>query len=1007
MLKKPAVILALIGIISTCFLVSAQEIPYKTGKWDATKYGNHRAVLHISSHEDKVWVHLPWRRRDKNPDKKRIVIIDAATGHQLKNVFPIHVNQEHGDILLQPRTIPGDYYVYYLNNEMSGRSNYPTVIYPPPEKTLPTEWFRKVASVAASSPGLQRENFPQAEVKEFQSIDELNSFYPMEVIATHKEISDLLHKNPDSAYLLFPEDRKFPIRMTDHIPFRWIKIGAGKDFQGQVFRGEYYTFQIGVYACRQEINNLTVRFSALSRESDSANGIIPAASFTCFNTSGKDWQGNSFTREMPVPQGKVQALWCGFKVPLDAQPGDYFGSVVISPQDLSPTRIELQLEIRPGTLPDAGDSEPWRHSRLRWLDSTLAFDSGIVPPYTPMSQDDNTFTCLGRKVRLGDMGFPVSIQSFFTEEMTSIGRQGRELLAAPVSLQVKDEKGFTKTWRAQEFNILNKAAGEIVWESSGIADDVELECRSRMEFDGYMDFQVKLTANRKIKVKDICLEIPLNRAVTKYMMGMGVKGGLRRAGFKWKWDQEKNQDSIWLGDINAGIQVSLRDNRYSRPLNTNFYLLKPLVMPRSWWNKGKGGCEVIEKDADTVMLRFFSGDRSIANNEELFFYFSFLVTPFRPLDTKKQWSTRFYHRYEDVDKIAARGANTINVHHATAVNPYINYPFLRPAEMKAYIEQAHARDMQVKIYYTVRELSNRAPELFALRSLGDEIFFPGEGGGFSWLQEHLGGNYIAAWFVPDLKDAAIINSGVSRWHNYYVEGLNWLVNNIAIDGLYIDDVAFDRTTMKRVRKVLDRNRPDSLIDLHSANQFNVRDGYANSANLYLEHFPYIDRLWFGEYFDYDSAPDFWLIEVSGIPFGLMGEMLQDGGNPWRGMLFGMTSRLPWAGDPSELWRVWDEFGMQDSEMIGFWAPSCPITTGHEKILATVYKKEGAALISIASWAEKDVSLQLKIDWSSLGLEREEVRIIAPRIPGFQDPEEFGLGDSILVKPGRGWLLHLY
>ncbi|MCK7518241.1 MAG: DUF6067 family protein [Ignavibacteriales bacterium] len=27
-----------------------------------------------------------------------------------------------------------------------------------------------------------------------------------------------------------------------------------------------------------------------------------------------------------------------------------------------------------------------------------------------------------------------------------------------------------------------------------------------------------------------------------------------------------------------------------------------------------------------------------------------------------------------------------------------------------------------------------------------------------------------------------------------------------IDGLYLDDVAFDRTTMKRVRKVLDRNR---------------------------------------------------------------------------------------------------------------------------------------------------------------------------------------------------------
>ena len=78
----------------------------------------------------------------------------------------------------------------------------------------------------------------------------------------------------------------------------------------------------------------------------------------------------------------------------------------------------------------------------------------------------------------------------------------------------------------------------------------------------------------------------------------------------------------------------------------------------------------------------------------------------------------------------------------------------------------------------------------------------------------------------------------------------------------------------------------------------MRDGFASSANLYLEHFPYLNRLWFGEYFDYNSAPDYWLTEISGIPFGLMGEMLQDGGNPWRGMVFGMTGRLPWSGQPA-------------------------------------------------------------------------------------------------------------
>ena len=83
------------------------------------------------------------------------------------------------------------------------------------------------------------------------------------------------------------------------------------------------------------------------------------------------------------------------------------------------------------------------------------------------------------------------------------------------------------------------------------------------------------------------------------------------------------------------------------------------------------------------------------------------------------------------------------------------------------------------------------------------------------------------------------------------------------------------------------------IDIHSANQFNDKDGFASSANMYMEQLPYTDRLWLGEYFDYDNTdPAYWLVEVSGIPFGLMGEMLEGGGNPWRGLVFGMTGRAP-------------------------------------------------------------------------------------------------------------------
>lgn len=197
-----------------------------------------------------------------------------------------------------------------------------------------------------------------------------------------------------------------------------------------------------------------------------------------------------------------------------------------------------------------------------------------------------------------------------------------------------------------------------------------------------------------------------------------------------------------------------------------------------------------------------------------------------------------------------------------------------------------------------------------------------------------------------------------------------------------------------------------LVDLHSANQYNERDGFNNSAFLYMEHFPYINRLWFGEYFDYENeSPDFYLTEVSGIPFGFMGEMLQDGGNPWRGMLYGMTNRMPYQNQkPDARWKLWDDFGIKGSEMIGYWVKDNPIKTNNENVLATVYKKDGKVLVSIGSWATDDTAIKLNIDWKKIGIDPKKAKITAPEIKDFQPERMFNPEDEIPVKKKKGWLL---
>ncbi|MBE0460438.1 MAG: hypothetical protein IBX60_02215 [Candidatus Aminicenantes bacterium] len=1002
-MQKPIIysmiLLMLLSLISALF---PEEIHFGVGSWAEDVYGNHRVVIHVDSKSDAVWLHVPWRRRDYHPEKKNIILIDAQTEKRIENICRVNINREFGDIVFQPVSVPGDYYLYYMPYEMTGSKNYPTVIYPEPEEAADTEWLKKNSLDKKNNYFQKLSNFPKARVLEIQTIDEFNSFYPMEVIATADETEELLNKHAGSRFLLFPEDRKYPIKMTDDLPLRWIKKGPQESFVGTAARGEFYAYQIGVYACKNNIPDIDISFKELMCLQTGT--LIPSSASRCFNKGGIDWIGKPFTKIYSVDKGKILPLWCGVQIPEEVLPGEYKGEVTITPSGMEPKKLSIILEIKDEIIEDAGDNEPWRHSRLRWLDSEIALDDGIVGPFIPMKVNGSTVSCLGRNVSIAKSGLPESIQSFFSPEVTDFREKAIEILVSPMELKIETIDNKVLPWKSDGIRIVKNNEGAVVWESKNTAGPLVMICRAQMEFDGSIEFLVNLHARETINVNDIRLEIPISKEVAKYMMGMGVKGGIRPAEFHWKWDPKKNQDSVWIGDVNAGIQCSFRDENYSRPLNTNFYHSKPLIMPRSWCNDGKGGCAIIDFDELTVLISAYSGNRTIKAGEELNYNFNMLLTPFKCLDTEHQWNIRFYHHFSPVEEIAKTGANTINVHHANEINPYINYPFLRPKEMKAYIDGAHAKGMKVKIYYTVRELSNRAPELFALRTLGDEIFSYGPGGGFSWLQEHLVSNYITGWFVPKLKDAAIINSGVSRWHNYYLEGLNWLVRNVGIDGLYIDDVAFDRNIMKRVRKILDRGREGALIDLHSANQFNPRDGFANSANLYLEHFPYLNRLWFGEYFDYDSPPDFWLIEISGIPFGLMGEMLQDGGNPWRGMLYGMTARFPWSGNPTHLWKAWDGFGIEESKMFGYWSPSTPVKIDNNDILATAYVKKGSTLISIASWAKKRVSVHIKIDWNVLGITPEKAQFYAPFIKDFQDQATFVPTDSIPVDPGKGWLL---
>ena len=998
-----AVIMAWWDRAARATIIKRDSLRYGVGVWEADSLGNHRAVVRVNTASDAVLAHIPWRRRDSMPEKINVVVVAAATNQRVRNVFRLAVNREFGDIVFQA-TVPGEYYVYYMPYTGTFRSNYPKITYRAVEPTGDPTWLSANGLETGGAPSNVSRAMPVATMIGFDAINEFSQFTPMEYIATAAELSALRTANPRAPFLAFAEDRSRSIRMSKDIPAVWAARGAYRPFAGTALRGEYYTFQIGVWAHRTALDSLRYRSSPFRRRGGSQ--VIPASAVTPFNLEGTDWSGQRFTRAVHVDSGRVQALWFGLDLPTSTAPGDYDGTITLGAKGATEQSVRVTLHVGAGIIVNHGDDAPANLTRLRWLNSQLAADDEVAAPYTPLRVSGSTIALLGRSFTFGNDGMPISIQSYFSPNNTAIGTTAREILSAPVRMLVRDSADRDVKWRGPPPRIRKQAAGAVAWESGLSAGALQLQTDATLEFDGTAEYRVALKATRRTSLRNVRFEIPLKADAAKYMMGLGQKGGYRLEDFHWTWDvAKKNQDAAWLGDVNAGIQFTLKDEHYVRPLNTNFYLSKPLIAPRSWANDGKGGCD-ITRTGERVLVSCYSGSHVIEAGDSLRFDFRLMITPFKPLDTQGQWSTRFFHAFVPLDSVQRRGANTINVHHANRINPWINYPFIETEAMRNYIDSSHALGLRTKIYYTVRELTDHAPEMFALRSLGDEVLSHGPGGGFSWLQEHLGDDYIAAWHVPEIKDAAVVNSGVSRWHNFYIEGLDWLVKHEHIDGLYLDDVAFDRLTMKRVRKTLDRSNRQALLDLHSANQYNPRDGYASSANLYLEHFPYINRLWFGEYFDYDSRPDYWLVEISGIPFGLMGEMLEKGGNPWRGMTMGMTARLPWAGDPTPLWKAWDDFGIQQSRMHGWWSGADPVKTSDSDVLATTWTKPGSAMIALGSWRSDDARVKLTIDWKALGLDPTTTRIRVPAIEKFQTAGNYVPGADIAIPGGRGVILIL-
>ena len=1005
-MKKYLVITMLLSITLS---IQAQQYTYEVPQtpWEES-FGNHRTLIYVNKTTEVASLNYLWRRADHAIHNARFLIINAETGDTIPNILRKDISNERCHLLFGP-VEKGQYHFYYLPYKVQHEGGFCHGGYLKPENNPDETWLEKAKEIHKPV---------KAEVAKIEARTTFNSFYPMEIIATEDECKQYIKKYPES-FLIFTEDRTNPIRMRNHVPMHWLGQKQEQNFKGTAAPNEYYTFQIGIWASTKDIQGITYQASALT----CGDAVIPASSITCFNLEGVNPYGQAFKKDIQVKQGSVQALWFGVDVNNSQPIGIYKGNIQIRDAEGNTQTVPIHIEIKGEALADRGDSEPWRHSRLRWLNSTLGIADTPTPPYTPMSANENRISCFGRTVTI-DMasGTPAQISAWNTD-----------ILAEPIRFIIETESGI-KSLMAEPI-LTEHTEGHVSGSWTAEDEDLKLTCQQIMEFDGWINYIYTILPKRYVKVIDIRLEIPMKAEVGTHFMGIGLAGQNTPMEYQGKWDTaektidhlggsiatDKQQtwwwpfDSFWMGNQHAGLHCEFRGSTYSGPL-INVY--RP-AYPDSWYNQGKGGFHIQSSDTQ-VLATAYSGERTLETGKPLSFDYALLVTPVKELNTRNQFTDRYYHNGavpKPSDDDINSGVKIINVHHANEYNPFINYPFLSVTKTRGFVDEMHQKGCKVKLYYTLRELTNVTTEIWAIRSLGNEILRGGKGGGYNWLREHLVDDYTPQWYEhyePDEDvwgvgaDAAILTSeSDSRWYNYYIEGLAWMVKHLDIDGIYLDDVSFDRRILKRMRRAMESVKSGCLIDLHSNTAFSK-----GAANQYAEFFPYVDKLWFGESFLYDKmTPANWMVESSGIPFGLTGDMLYRGGNRWLGMQYGMTVRYPWFTegvncDPRPVWRIWDEFGIEDSKMLGFWENHPAVSSSDNDVKVTAYRKAGKVLLSIGNYSDEVKEVTLHFDWEQLGLTSENITLVAPEVKDMQPAAQWNLGDSISVQPRKGWLIYV-
>ena len=608
---------------------------------------------------------------------------------------------------------------------------------------------------------------------------------------------------------------------------------------------------------------------------------------------------------------------------------------------------------------------PWEHN-------SLGKSRGVIKPWTPMSVSVQgcEVRCWGRAYTVGPLGMPSQIVS-----------NGKPLLAAPVSIELRGESGALPCEMSAITPWFDEIAKDRVrWHSEGgLGDSLKASIRGLAEYDGFTWYEVALTAASPVKVTTGRIVIALPEDVAQLMH------------FQSCWARNNFSGAVPRGE--GSVFRSLDTVNYGRKGGFSPHVwIGNLTRGLSWFaDSDEGWCsapdksalEIIRKDGQ-VQLVMNIINRPVTLDKPRTIRFGLMATPFKPLLPIRKLEDRYVNWLSLKDK-------------KTVIQPFMYAPY--PKDYSMVDEHIPGR----RLYFNKHEMGAALPE---------RAVFDNEWGGI-----HPDPDYPGA---PERFGPGIVSRTISRalteskidMQVYYISelakktkmpGTYWDITGISV-GLpmvengtgYVDaetghivptfDILKSRELFKRVATMWQevRGEPD-YMEIHATNHMGIP--------FYSFAYEWLNFEWLapalkakrqdGKLQDFIDLRPLDLFATEGVPaqMGVWINAISHGVRPDDPAEYRRIQRSASAlgGLHNHLRGYQPTLTPRDGlAFVGYWDEAVRITSDLAKVKASLWQKGNQLEVILVNLDDQAATAKIQLDGAKLGIKGiQQIEDITP------------------------------